>query len=270
VNITIDYHIHTSLCKHASGEMREYVEQAIVSGLTEIAFTDHNPLPDGFDQAHRMQPHELELYVNEVRRLQAAYPQIQIRLGIEADYYDGFENYLEDTLRRFDFDLVILSVHFIKGWPQNNWAFSYHFPDRSLTEVYNDYLQALRRGVNTGLFNVIGHLDLVKSPEQPLLKHNRDEVVQLLREARNRNMALELNTSGLRRAIGETYPSLDILPLLQQEDLAITFGSDAHQPQQVGNYFAELSAHTAAFSEIKYARFVRRKMETFSRSALRQ
>ncbi|MCD4692171.1 MAG: PHP domain-containing protein, partial [Calditrichales bacterium] len=57
--MTADYHIHTKLCKHARGEMEEYVEQALRIGLKEIAFTDHIPLPDNFDIAHRMAYHEL-------------------------------------------------------------------------------------------------------------------------------------------------------------------------------------------------------------------
>ena len=59
----IDYHIHTKLCKHAEGEIHQYIESAISAGLAEIAFTDHNPLPDKFDIAHRMEMEEIELYL---------------------------------------------------------------------------------------------------------------------------------------------------------------------------------------------------------------
>jgi len=254
-----DYHIHTSLCKHAGGEMHEYVEKAISAGLQEIAFTDHIPLPDGFDLAHRMDLHELDKYVQAVTQLQGEYPQIKILLGIEADFYDGYEEFLYQTLQKFDFDLAILSVHFIRHWPDGNWVFNYHFPDRHISEIYSDYLKAILRGINTGMFNIIGHLDMIKSKGMPLLQYNFDQVVTLIRAARDQGMAVELNTSGLRKEIGETFPHLDILPLLDTEKLAVTFGSDAHMPDQVGLYFEELANRLASYPGIKIARFRQRK-----------
>ncbi len=253
--MTSDYHIHTSLCKHASGAMEEYVQQAVKIGLDEIAFTDHIPLPNGFDVAHRMLPEEMDAYLKEIEHLQKAYPQIKILGGIEADFYDGFETYLCEFLDQYKFDLVILSVHFINGWPKGNWAFSYSFSDKTQTEIYNDYLSALLRGVQTGLFNIIGHLDLVKSAAQPLLQENSALIKQILTEAKKQNMAIEINTSGLRREIAEPYPAFSFLPLIAEAGLPLTLGSDAHEPKHVGFAFPEIEARLSAFPKIKRARF---------------
>ena len=81
----MDYHLHTKLCKHAQGEVFEYVEEAIRQGINEIAFTDHAPLPDNFDIAHRMEKTELDIYANWVYQVKDRYPEITIRFGIEAD-----------------------------------------------------------------------------------------------------------------------------------------------------------------------------------------
>ncbi len=255
-----DYHIHTKLCKHARGEMFEYVEQAIRNGLAEIAFTDHMPLPDNFDIAHRMAYDDLEMYFNKIRELQETYPEIRIRSGIEADFYDGFESYLDDILQRFPCEIVILSVHFIKGWGEGNWAFSYHFPDKTMADIYSDYLQALTRGIKTGLFNVIGHFDLIKSPDEPLLQHNRDEVISVLETAKAHDMVIELNTSGLRKQIGEIFPDPEMLPLIERIGLPVTLGSDAHEPQQVGYYFDQLKEQLNAFPKIEFADFSSEKI----------
>ncbi len=232
-----DFHIHTKRCKHAEGTIRKYVEQAIRLGLKEIAFTDHIPLPYGFDNAHRMDEAELEDYVNDVLKMQRLYPEITIRLGIEADFIDGYESYLERTITAYPFEIVILSVHFIAHWPDGNWVFSYDFPNKSLQEIYSEYLQAVKRGIETGLFNVLGHLDLIKRPNAPLLSKNRAEIDALLHAAKEKEMAIEINTSGLRKAIGEPYPDLSFLPLIAQHGLKVTMGSDAHHPQQVGFEF---------------------------------
>lgn len=248
-----DYHIHTKLCKHARGEMFEYVEQAIEKGLREIAFTDHIPLPGNFDIAHRMAYHNLEGYFTEIRNLQDAYPEIHIRPGIEADFYDGFESYLADILHRYPCEVVIMSVHFIKGWGKGNWAFSYHFPDKTMTEIYSDYLQAMHRGIRTGLFNIVGHFDLIKSPDAPLLQHNRDEVISVLETAKAHNMAIELNTSGLRKQIGEIFPDPEMLPLIEQIGLPVSLASDAHEPHHVGYFFDQMKDKLAKFPKIEFA-----------------
>ncbi len=261
--MTPDYHIHTALCKHASGTMEDYVRQAIKIGLDEIAFTDHIPLPNGFDTAHRMQPKEIESYLHEITRLRNIYPNIKILCGIEADFYDGFEDYLSDFFKWNSFDLVILSVHFVKDWPAENWAFSYSFTNKTQTEIYSDYLQALLRGIRTGLFNIIGHLDLVKSVEQPVLQRNATLVKQILSEAKAQNMAIEINSSGLRREINEPYPAFSFLPLIAEAGLPVTLGSDAHQPEHVGFSFSEIEARLSAFSMIKMAHFQAGKMQLY-------
>lgn len=258
-----DYHIHTKLCKHATGSMEEYVQQALQSGCCEIAFTDHIPLPQDFDLAHRMHKSELDGYFKKIKRLRVAYPQLKILCGIEADFYDGFEPYLQQFLTAYDFDLVIMSVHFIKHWPEGNWAFSYHFPEKTLTDIYREYLDAVLRGLRTGLFDIVGHLDLVKSPEQSILAENKDQVEQILSEAKLQKMAVEINTSGLRKDIDQTYPDLSFVPLIIDADVPITLGSDAHQPEQVALKFPEITEHLSAFEALKGARFRSREMQIY-------
>ena len=250
-----DYHIHTKRCKHAQGEMHEYVEVAIEKNINEIAFTDHIPLPNDFDLPHRMAFNELEGYLNEVENLRRQYPELKIRSGIEADYYEGFEDFLDKTISEFQFDITIMSVHFIKNWPKNNWVFSYYFPDKSIEDIYSDYLGAVKKGVETGLFQIVGHLDLIKSEDAPLLSTNPEDLDMLLRSISKQKMAVELNTSGLRKAINELYPAPEIIPQLINYNIPITTGSDAHQPEQVGFQFNELEQQLKNFHNLQFAVF---------------
>lgn len=248
-----DYHIHTKRCKHAEGEIYEYVEKAIELQISEIAFTDHIPLPDDFDISHRMAYSELESYLNDIESLRYKYPDIKIHAGIEADFYDGFEEFLYQTCQRFNFDVSILSVHFIKGWPKNNWVFSYYFPNHSIQEIYSDYLQALKRGINTGLFDIVGHLDLIKDEHFTLLDTNKSELLDVLKCVKTQSMAVEINTSGLRKEINETYPNLNMLPFLDEYEIPITFGSDAHKPEQVGFQFEKVELELSNYPNIRFA-----------------
>ena len=229
--------MHTTLCKHARGAVEEYVEAAIGKGISEIAFTDHIPLPGRFDQAHRMEQGELDTYVAEIERIRAQYKEITIRLGIEADYYRGFERYTENILQRYDFDVVIMSIHFLQHWPQGNWVFDYHFPGKPLEEIYTDYINTLIEGIGSGLFDIIGHADLIKQTGDSLADIIPAATGRLLDALRQAGMTIEINTSGYRKSAGESYPGLDWLPLLKTHGLAVTTGSDAHAPDQVGLQF---------------------------------
>lgn len=230
----IDYHNHTKLCKHADGEMNQYVEKAISLGITEIAFTDHMPLPKHFDIAHRMSEKEMDIYAKWVNQVQSRYPEIKILFGIEADFYEGFERYTEIFLNNYDFDLVIMSIHFLKNWPEGSWVFNYNFPDRSFSDIYTEYLQNIVNGIKTGLYDVVGHLDIIKSPGQSMTQLVPNELSKVLQEIVNRNMVLEINSSGFRKKVEEPYPSLDMLKILNEHNVPLCLGSDSHSPDQVG------------------------------------
>lgn len=241
----IDYHLHTRLCKHASGEVNEYVEQAIKLGLTEIAFTDHIPLPDNYDIEHRMDHREIETYLHWVENMRECYPEIKIRTGIEADYIDGMEDYLEQFLNKYAFDVVIMSVHFVKKWPQGNWVFNYNFPDKTINDILQDYITEIIKGIRTGLFDVLGHADLIKLPGQSLVQMVPHLVRDLLNELETAEMAIEINSSGYRRDIQESYPGFDWLNMIYEHRIPVSTGSDAHQPSQIALNFQTVY-HTLA------------------------
>ena len=236
----IDYHNHTKLCKHAEGEVYQYVEKAISLGITEMAFTDHMPLPNNFDIVHRMAEKEMEIYVEWVSQAQSRYPEIKILFGIEADYYEGFEEYTEKYLNKYDFDMVIMSIHFLKNWPQGSWVFNYDFPHRSFEDIYTEYLNTIINGIKTGLFDIIGHLDIVKTPGQSMTQLVPDELSRVMQEINKQNMVLEINSSGFRKKVGEPYPELQMLDIIKENNVPVCVGSDSHSPEQVGLRFDEI------------------------------
>ena len=88
-----NYHTHTKLCNHASGENREYVEAAIARGLKTLGFSDHAPylFPDGYQSSHRMKTEQLYEYAENVRSLAKEYRNdIRILCGFELEYYPDY------------------------------------------------------------------------------------------------------------------------------------------------------------------------------------
>ena len=66
-------------------------------------------------------------------------------------------------------------------------------------------------------------------------------------------MAVEINTSGLRKDINETYPNLNLLPYMEKEGVPVTFGSDAHKPEQVGYRFETIENELSNYPKISIA-----------------
>jgi len=252
-----DYHLHTPFCRHAAGRMEQYVGEALGRGLQEICFTPHIPLP-GFPRGPeglRMEPADAERYFREVERLRARYPQLSILCGVEADFYDGFEKTVEEFLGRYPLDLVLLSVHFVRDWPGENWVFGFDFPGRPLAAIYHDYFEALKRGIASGLYDAVAHLDLIRQPGHPVLPSNAEDVEEVLALAARAGMSLEINTSGMRRSWRLPYPLPDILPLAAARGLSVITGSDAHEPHLVGYGFAEVDQWIAACPGLRRVRY---------------
>jgi len=265
-----DYHLHTQYCRHAAGRMEQYVEMALQRGLREICFTPHIPLP-GFPRGPeglRMQPEDAERYFREVERLRERYPQLFILCGVEADFYDGLEKTVEEFVGRYPLDLVLLSVHFVRDWPEENWIFG--VPERPLAEVYHDYFEALKRGISSGLYDAVAHLDLIRQPGHPVLATNAGDVEEVLSLAARAGMSLEVNTSGMRRSWRMPYPLPEILPLAAARGLPVITGSDAHEPHLVGHGFAEVDGWIAGVPGLRKMRYRGRQVQELASNSVGQ
>jgi histidinol-phosphatase (PHP family) len=161
-----------------------------------------------------------------------------VLLGIEADYYDGGVAFLREWLPRQRFDLVLGSVHYIDDWGFDNPLELRIWETADVRAVWRKYFELVGRLVGTGLFDVVGHLDLPKKfgyrPPDNALKDMAKPTLDLIASA---NMGIEINTSGLRKPVGEIYPSALLLSLARERDIPICFGSDSHRPEDVGTHF---------------------------------
>ena len=233
-----DYHIHTSRCNHAEGEMDAYVHGAVAKGLHAIGFSDHAPAEDGFDSHHRMDWDQFRDYEDDVKQMRRRFPGLIIRLGIEVDLYPGFESDLDKLRQEYEIDYVIGSVHFIQGE-------SIYFPDRAkfssidVDESVQSYFKQIQYGVQSGLIDVVGHLDLIKWAFPSATEVIRDIGVETLAVIRKEDKVLELNTSGLRKSHKEMYPDSSLLRAAGAHSVPVCFGSDAHRPEDVGAGFDE-------------------------------
>ena len=219
--------------------MEAYVERAIQLGLREVGFSDHNPLPGGRSSNSRMSEAEFDYYVERVTELQYRYRgRIDVMLGLELDYLDGLEDYLEKQVTAYPWDYVIGSIHFLDNacrqpsWPQPFTGDAH--------ELYTPYFELMRRMARSGLCDIVAHFDVVKRSGFLPGDREADDVVRTLQEIKDAGLCLEINTSGYRHPElpePQPYPMLSIVEQALSFDIPLTVNSDAHKPEQVGFQF---------------------------------
>lgn len=232
-----DYHTHTVRCGHASGTPAEYVAAAKAAGLLAIGCADHLPLLPVHDPELSMKACQLGGYVAEVQGLQAEYPGF-VLLGIEADYRPDTVDEVRALLAGRPFDYVIGSVHHLGDWGFDDPRQVHRYEHADIDDMWADYFDLVGDAAETGLFTIMGHMDLVKKFGYRATRTLDVELDRLLERLARTGVAVEINTAGLHKPVKEAYPSPGILRKLREAEVPITFGSDAHRPEEVGRDFA--------------------------------
>ncbi|MBL0386888.1 histidinol-phosphatase HisJ family protein [Tumebacillus sp. ITR2] len=236
----VDYHTHHERCGHAVGTLEEYIEAALAKGLKEIGLSDHQPLihvPHREGSAMLME--QLPGYVEEALALQQKYRgQIDVKVGLEGDWVEGYGEQVRGLLAQYPFDYVIGSVHFLGEWDHTNSAELSNWDGRDVYETYAEYYRQVQLAAQSGLFDIIGHLDVIKrfgvKPERSV-----DELLeQTVLAVRDAGVCVEVNASGLRYPCAEQFPSVRVMEMMKFHEIPLTVGSDAHQPGFVAEGFA--------------------------------
>ena len=246
----VDYHIHTARCGHARGEMAAYVERAIAAGLPEMGFSDHIFLywiaPERRDPELAMSEDQFDTYVEDVLRLRHEHPEIAIRLAVEADFIPGQEAALKEILARYPWDYVLGSVHFIGDWGMDDGRYLDQYDTWDIDALYEHYFELVIRAAESGHFDTMTHLDLVKKFGHRARKDLADLYERVARRLAAAGVAIEVNTAGLYKPVGELYPHPDLLVACRKAGVPATLGSDAHAPEEVGRDFPLAIQHLRA------------------------
>src|SRR5215207_8458643 len=214
-----------------------YLAAASEHGIEELGVSEHiyrfSEALEVWDHPHwrRQARDDLGAYCDFVR----ATP---LRLGIEADFIRGAEDKLDRLLSRYGFDYRVGSVHFLgdDGAVDDSrydvWS-AVGDPDL-LWERYFEWIAAAAR---SGLFDILAHPDLIKiwgqgrpAPERDPRFHY-EPAIEAIAES---GIAVEVSTAGLRKPVGELYPSRAFAEMCVKAGAEFALSSDAHAPEHVG------------------------------------
>jgi histidinol-phosphatase (PHP family) len=247
----VDYHIHTSYSRDASGTVEDYCKIAQERGILEIAFTNH--LNFGMQKLMPQIKLPLELiasidvkriseYCKEVENARKKFG-IKILLGFEIDYFSEHEDMIRKALDEYPVDFVLGSSHFVDGYPASSKRYSKDLfegkDEIGVLGVYSRYFRRLKEAVESRLFDVMAHPDIINKyaynyhaiPFERYEEMARGIIASMVKNG----VGIEVNTSGYFSEICDSSPSMEFLRMCNAMGLKIvTIGSDAHRPTDLG------------------------------------
>ena len=257
----IDCHIHTQRCGHASGTVDDYVRAAVSRGLVGIAITEHLALPEDLDP-HRhlsMPACDLDDYLVEVDLTAQRYPEITVVTGLEADYLPdsvaATASAIADARGRADGARFVLgSVHFLGEWAFDDPHHMDEWDGRDIDAIWHEYFSLWCDAARTRIFDCMAHPDLPKKFGHLPAFDPRDLFAEAAQVAASAGVLVEVSTAGLRKPVGELYPSHELLVAFREAGVPITVGSDAHDPSEVGFRIADAydAAARAGYDAVQF------------------
>lgn len=264
--VLYESHSHTPLCKHAVGTPAEYAAVAESRGLKGIIITCHGPLPDGLGIDHRMAPEEFDRYIELVAAAREEFAgRVDVRLGLESDYFPGIEAWAEKLHARAPLHHVLGSVHMQVGHYRAKYFTGDPFAYQQL------YFQHLAESAETRLFDTLAHPDLVKndSPRDWEFSRVESDIARALDRIARTGVAMELNTSGLLKSVPEMNPGPRMLAMIRERGIPVVLGADAHRPSRVADRYEEALRMLANLGFRTVSFFLgRRRQEVAIESAL--
>lgn len=231
----VDYQVHTFLSHDGRATMLEHCARAMALGLDEIGFTEHkdfdpnDPVVEYFDY---------ELFMDEIAYVRNLFKgRLHIRAGVEIDYQRWFEPDVRVWLSQHPFDYVLGSVHYVDAKMLMTDEYIRQFPTQR--EAYARYYEEVLYSVESGLIDVVGHLEYARRRGNPRFgafdpTPYRNLLYTLFDLMIEKNVALEINTAGLRQDPRDFYPCYQTLQwYYERGGRLITFGSDAHHPDEL-------------------------------------
>ncbi len=233
----IDYHVHTSLCNHAEGEMETYIQKAIDLGLKEICFLDHLTMCE-YGKNLSMTPEQVPFYFQEACQLKTQYKdEIAVKIGLEIDFNPNYMDLIEEIVAAHSFDVIGSSLHFFDDIDVVRYKSAWNRGEGNTDRIYGMYYDQIEKMLDYNYFDVICHFDLIKKfGRQPSISFDK-KIDEILSELKSKKIAIEINTSGYNHKTKDVYPSREIIEKCVAKGVNLTLGSDAHHPKEVGRHY---------------------------------
>lgn len=231
-----NYHTHTYRCKHAMGSDERIVKAAIESKTDILGFSDHCPwnwFPKEYDSYARMEPEFFPEYCRSIRKLRDKYrDQIELHLGIEAEYYPNHMQELRELVAEHGIEYVIMGGHSDELNPIDNPEAYYFGRDCVDAQGLMRYAENVIGAIESGFFAYIGHPDLFMRGYPDFDADCAKASRMICEAAAKHHCILEYNVSGfeLAREQGRTvgFPHPEFWQIAADCGVHAIIGHDIH------------------------------------------
>jgi histidinol-phosphatase (PHP family) len=249
-----DYHMHSTFSDGRSLP-EDYIASALASGFSEIGFSEHLTLFRELENWN-MNPANIDKYINHLDSLRQSTNHIKIRTGLEVDYIEGKGNEIRDFLHPLPLDYIIGSVHYMGEKTVDVGPEFYE--GKNFDKLFESYFNSVCAAVATGIFDIIGHCDLIRIFGYKPSFNQEPHYRKLARTMKLHDVVFEVNTNGRNRPLADFYPDRRFLNIFLEENVPVCVNSDAHMPSRVGQYFDEAYALLRFIGFTEMAVFERR------------
>lgn len=255
LGMKFDYHMHFEYGSYDLNWVQGFFDSAKARGIEEIGISEHS---HGFVEFKDLYDEELILDDSIVGNYQKKWLQknkfkyslddyftfmddlkakgYPVQTGIEICNFKN-QTKVKEIIRQYEFDYVIGSVHFLKGWGYDFSDIKEEWNRHRLADIYDWYAEEIEGLCQGGLYDILGHpfnIRLFKFLPDFDVTPVLERVAKALKAA---NMAIDINTGTLYRyPIAEISPYPDFLKIAKAYELPIITSSDAHQPEDCGRY----------------------------------
>jgi histidinol-phosphatase (PHP family) len=254
------YHNHSNF-SDGLASIAELVHAARELGVEELGISDHFVLhPTGRTPRWAMDPYRLAEYVAEVWAQQQSTGPV-VRLGLEVDWFPGQTGAIGEALRGIDFDFLIGAVHEVDGFridaTREEWE-ALSTADRD--GRFRQYWNTIRTLAESGLFDIVAHLDLPKKLGYRPTIDLEEEIDAALEAIARSGMVVELNTAGWHKPCADGYPSFELVKACRSRNIPMTLSADAHEPAHLLRDFPRGASRLLKAGCEQVARFAERRV----------
>ena len=232
--IRTNFHTHTQRCHHAYGSDEDFVKSAIQNEYKVLGFSDHCcwKYKGLFKSGIRMTIHEFNDYKRSVLSLKEKYKsQIEIRLGMEAEYFPDYMDWMLDFCIEKDIDYLIFGNHYYQSDAKH--IYYGYCDEKYIANYFDDCI----KGMETGMYAYLAHPELIMRNDKLDWNDQIEEGFhRVCQKAKELDIPLEYNGLGLQTNImygKEQYPNSKFWKIASQYHNKAIIGMDAHEPSDL-------------------------------------
>lgn len=279
--ILVDCHLHTNNSPDSEAEPLDMCLCAKKKGLKLITITDHCEMNMYYERYNKI----VKNSVRDALSLDGKVEGLKVLHGVEMGQALQNLKGADEMLDTMEFDFVLASLHnppadcdyplcketeenpnYLEAFLAKDYAYL-KYTKETAPIIFKDYFEDMYKTVLWGRFDSLAHMTYPlryckgeQNIDIDLIKEFKPIITDIFKEIIKRDIALELNSGGLRNPIHEISPNYDLVKLYKEcGGRLVTLGADAHTPTHVASGITDSIEMLKSLGFTEYHYYEKRK-----------